>query len=245
MEAAIRAHHQAGLYLSTFGDRRELVKVGPLRVMRDALGRKRDPRREDFTIIGVEPKTALRAIREYGPRFWAILVVEPADADHGRLKLEYKANGYRAITSFPFFVLNLKELKPNDSDHSVIRVTTKEQAEAVNEMAGRNQIPLQFLREGDAKIRLYACFSGDEAIGMVRSIRTRKDTAWVSNLFVTRPHRKKGIGFALMHHMLVEDAKYGASNSVLLSTGEGAKLYPRLGYEKIGLMQIFTPVRQS
>jgi hypothetical protein len=36
---------------------------------------------------------------------------------------------------------------------------------------------------------------------------------------------------------------YGVKNSVLLSSSDGVTLYPRLGYEQIGLMQIVTPVR--
>jgi len=43
--------------------------------------------------------------------------------------------------------------------------------------------------------------------------------------------------------MLADDQTLGYRRSVLLGSEPGARLYSRLGYEQIGTLQLFTPVR--
>jgi hypothetical protein len=45
--------------------------------------------------------------------------------------------------------------------------------------------------------------------------------------------------------MLRDDRTRGAKQSVLLSSHTGALLYPRVGYEQIGMLLIFAPKRKS
>jgi hypothetical protein len=44
-----------------------------------------------------------------------------------------------------------------------------------------------------------------------------------------------------MSALLHDDAAYGVSYSALLSSKEGARFYPSLGYEQHGLLLVFTP----
>ena len=245
IEDAMEARVQSSLLLSSFGDPREVVQLGPIQLMRDASGRKRNPRLDHFIICGVPPEDALREVKKYGSKHWALSVVSANDVDNEKLKEQYKAAGYRLLSRLPCFSYDLSHVPTNDSPIKVQRISMESQALAVRRASRQHQIPLQLLAEGDAPIRLYAHFEEEHVTGWVRSIRASDGVAWVSNLFVLASHRKKGIGSALMTAMLSDDAKFGAKHSVLMATNEGSKLYRRLGYEQIGLVQIFSPVKKK
>lgn len=243
LDEAIQAHIDSTLYASTFGDPKELVQVGPIRVIRDAPGRRRDPRKETFLISGVDPDKALEEVRFYGPKHWALSVIDPAGAEYDRTKAGYKSRGYRLIIRFPFFALDLSKPVPIAASFPVDRVTTKDRALAIKHVSGHWQVPEDQLVQGDARIRLYACFFGPNPVGWVQSIRANEQTAWVSGLYVTEDNRQKGIGSTLMSYMLREDAMYGAKYSALLASNDGSEVYRRMGYKELGLMQIFSPIK--
>src|SRR5439155_15192313 len=67
------------------------------------------------------------------------------------------------------------------------------------------------------------------------------DSTWCSNMYVRPSHRRRGIGSALLTRMLRDDRARGFKKSVLLSSHTGALVYPRVGYEQIGLLLIFAP----
>lgn len=227
---------------SAFRDARERAEVGPLTVMRDAPGRKRPPRKEQFYIHGVDPLEATRLIREYGPKHWGLSVIEPVGADFDRAKAAYKHEGYRLLGRAPFFVRRQTEsIEPPPV--RVERVIRTCEAEAIAKAAGQRQIPPELLKDGDQPIRLYGAFADDKAIGWVQSRRAEKNIFWVANLYVVAAHRRKNIGESLMRQMLIDDRSFGGKFSGLLSTNAGAGLYRKLGYQEIGTMMFFSPVK--
>ncbi|HUG12458.1 MAG TPA: GNAT family N-acetyltransferase [Opitutaceae bacterium] len=60
-------------------------------------------------------------------------------------------------------------------------------------------------------------------------------------LFVARVFRGQRVGRTLMSTMLQDDLAHGVESSVLLASGDGARLYPHVGYERIGTLQLFIP----
>lgn len=92
----------------------------------------------------------------------------------------------------------------------------------------------------DAPFRQYVAIEGRELVGWVRSVDA-SDSTWCSNMFVLPSHRRRGIGRALLAKMLRDDRRRGAKKSVLLASHTGALVYPRVGYEQIGLLLIFAP----
>ena len=96
----------------------------------------------------------------------------------------------------------------------------------------------------EAPFRQYVALDGERIVGWVRSVRAL-DSAWVSDMYVLASHRRKGIGFALLTKMLRDDRAAGAKSSVLLSSHTGALLYPKAGYEQIGMLYIFVPRKRD
>src|SRR5262245_33602785 len=119
------------------------------------------------------------------------------------------------------------------------RLRTAAMAEQLGKATRSRPIPAEHLGH-DAPFRQYVALKDGELVGWVRSVNAG-DSQWVANMYVQPKHRRRGIGRALLARMLRDDRDQGAKKSVLLSSHTGALLYPRVGYEQIGLLMIFAP----
>lgn len=126
---------------------------------------------------------------------------------------------------------------------TVARVTTVAAAVRLAKAARRRQILPEHLTADPPPMRSYTALDGALPIGWVSSVVVGEHT-WCSNLFVTAPYRRRGIGGALMRRMLADDAVAGSRANVLLASRTGALLYPTVGYRAIGELLIFTPPRR-
>jgi GNAT superfamily N-acetyltransferase len=88
--------------------------------------------------------------------------------------------------------------------------------------------------------RQYCIWDQERAYGFVQSLPFQSD-AWVSDLFVHHDVRNRGYGRALMSRLLQDDQRLGVEHSVLLASKAGARVYPYLGYQLQGVLQIFSP----
>jgi GNAT superfamily N-acetyltransferase len=244
-QAAVEAFARGMAYERGLTHPVETIEVGPILLSRDSPPRKRDPRLDHFTIGDVDPAAAIDVVRDYNPTRWALCVISPAGSDPAMIKAAYKGAGYKQITHLPVYSYDLANLRPMPTQVQVARVTTVNQADAIAKVAGRRQIRPGQLVGGDSPMRLYAAFSREQAIGYVRSTVATERARWVSNLFVVESERRKGIGAAVMNAMLTDDLRYGYQLSVLTATREGSILYERLGYENVGLLQVFAPIKKS
>lgn len=212
----------------------EFVRVGDLRVMRDATPRKQG-RRQEIVIYGLDPEEALRQIADYDPPRHFICVMASTMEAALPHKEAYKAAGYRMLGSEFVFVHEFDSSIP-EADLIARRVTTMDEADRVGKAAGSRQILAEDL--GGSCNRLYAVWEGDEPMGWVRSIHLEQDSAWPSNLYVRAEYRRRGVGKALMCKLLADDLLAGVKQSVLISSHTGAKLYPQLGYKLIGIQLV-------
>jgi len=229
-------------YTRSFTHPYECVFVGPLMIMRDAIVKKQDPRLEEIVVHGVPPKQADRLICEYAPPRFAVCAIEAMDADIEGVKEQYKAMGYRLRTREPLMVRDLSLPIPA-SPPNVVRVEDQELATQVNRVARSRQILPTHLGLDNAPLRQYVALEDGEPVAWVRSIEAGEAFRWVSNLYVEPDYRRRGLASALMNAMLADDRRLGATHSVLLASNAGSQLYPTLGYEQIGLLQLFSPPR--
>lgn len=218
----------------------EVVRVGGLRILRDAVP-KRHPRTQEVIVCGLQPEAAVREIEAQKlPRHFVCVAVEPG-TDRDALRRSYRALGYRALSTETFFVRDLS-LPIAPVTTRVSRVETKEQALHVAKVARQEQLPSKYLN-CDA-VRLYAACENGEPVGWVRSIHAVPDSTWVSGLYVLPEWRHHGIGRALMTKLLEEDQRSSALTSVLLASKAGSMLYPKVGYEEIGSLLIFSTLNK-
>lgn len=210
-----------------------------LTVMHDTPGRYDGERNPEYIVLDMTPRAAAKALRACGCVRGGVCVIEGPEADLDRSKEAYKRYGMRLLRREPFFAVRTNGAQVYESPVAIERVATLEQAEMLNKANRRRQILPEHLGREDT-VRLYAAFEGGVPIGWVSSVPA-PTANWVSNLYVAVAHMGRGIGRALMSHLLQDDLAHGVEWSVLLASGDGARLYPHLGYERIGTLQLFTP----
>jgi GNAT superfamily N-acetyltransferase len=218
-------------------------RVGPVWVMRDG-PRKRaaDYRREEWIAHGVEPAEVDRIARRGTRGRYAICDIRTLAEPDAPLRTGYKALGYRLGTTEPLFVHRLRRIPRLAEPCPVRRVTTPDLAERLAKAAGSRQVLPEHLKV-TAPLRQYVALDGDLPIGWVKSIVVG-DATWVSTMHVQPDYRRRGIGASLLARMLRDDRAAGATASFLLASHAGALLYPRVGYEQIGELLLFTPKRR-
>ncbi len=213
-------------------------------MLADPPGGKIPTRTPEFVTYDTDPEAVMQAIHRQGVERYMLCVLIESSADLVATAATYKALGHRYMGREPLFVLDM-ERRAQFRSTPVRRVTSADDAAAVAKAARSRQILPRHLAEDDSGCRLFAAFQEDVPVGWVRSIRTHPDCAWVASMFVSPEHRRKGIGRCLLSAMLDDDARLGVRWSVLLASLTGALLYPHLGYEEQGLLQLFTPTRSQ
>ena len=239
IEAFVRAHCVGKSRTHPY----EPSRVGPLWLMRDAPRRyPRDYRKEEWIAFGVEPRDVdATARKQTRGRFFVCAIIAVGESDEP-VRAAYKALGYRLLATEPFFIHRLKRIPKPSSPVKITQVRTKALAEQLGK-ATRSR-PLTEADFGDgAPFRQYVAMDDGEIVGRVRSVDAAGST-WCADMHVNESHRRRGIGRSMLCRMLRDDRARGAMNSVLLASHTGALLYPRVGYEQIGMLFIFAPRRR-
>lgn len=240
---AIEAFARGFALTRSFTHPYDVIRVGPLWVMRDAPRKSGDYRSEEILVHGLPPRAAVNLVQKYGPGRHAICAVEPEETDYEAQKLAYRECGYRLLRREPLFVRGLDEV-PTQVDDRIRRVTTQGEADQVTKAAGGRQILPQHLGSDASPVRLYAAWVDGIPVGWVKSVVAGGGLRWVSNLYVAESHRRQRLASGLMYAMLRDDRRLGDLYSLLLASNAGSKLYPTLGYEQIALLQLYVPLKK-
>jgi GNAT superfamily N-acetyltransferase len=227
----------------------EVVRHGPLWILRDVEAQHGRSRREEIFAFGAPPAEIARAVRDYQPRgLYALAPVIGPGEDEAEVKVVYKSLGYRLGFTEPLFVCDLAGRGPVPSPWRISRVTSLEEAKRVSlQVFGK---PARKLRAEDLtapkpQMRLYWVEVDGHAVAAARSLMPGRGVTWLHDVATLPDYRRRGIATALINHILAEDAILGSKRSVLLASLAGSKLYPRLGYRQVALMQIYTPLRKT
>lgn len=221
----------------------EAIRIANMWVMRDAPRRNsRDYRKEEWVAYGVEPAAADAAAREHRRGRYFVCAILETDQSDESLRAEYKRLGYRLLAREGLFRHRLERIPRAGSPVPVRRVRTAAVAERLAKATRSRPIPTAMLGD-DAPFRQYVATDGDDLVGWVRSVRAGAST-WCSDMYVRPTHRRRGIGRAMMAKMLRDDRTHGSKQSVLLASKAGSLLYPHLGYEQLGTLFIFAPVKK-
>jgi GNAT superfamily N-acetyltransferase len=243
MEAAIETFVQGHCFGKSRTFPYEHGRIDGVWFMRDAVRKNpKDYRKEEWITFGTDSKTvdAIAKKRTRG-RYFVCAIVEKEE-DGERTKEQYKALGYRLMTTEPMFVHSLARIPKGDSPATIVQVRDGELAKRLGKAAGVKPISKDWLA-ADSGYRQYAATIGEDVVGWVASIQTT-EAAWCWNMYVLEQHRRQGIGAALLEKMLRDLKKLKMTASVLLSSHTGALLYPKVGYEPMGMLYMFVPKRK-
>ena len=210
--------------------------------MGDGPKKRGKPRASEIITTCFDPERTLAHAREKTlDKFFACIVVAQT-VDSNSVKTTYVKRGFRLLDTQPLF---LRDVAPANEPlpANVRRTTTNAELTMVEKFSGKRQLCATTLGDIDPPIRLHTAWQDGSLVGYVKSVRTPFGGNWVSDLFVSNEHRRKGIATALMQSMLAEDFRLGVKLSVLLSSRHGRPFYPTLGYKLIGSLLLVSPPR--
>jgi GNAT superfamily N-acetyltransferase len=244
MNRAIEIFARAAAFTRSFAYPAVAERIGKLWVIRDE-PRKRpgDYRREEWVAFGTAPAQVDSIARRHARGHFCICAIHGAGDQGHSLRAQYRALRYRLNATEAFMTHQLTRIPKVPEPFPIQRVMTEESADRLAKAAGRRQIlPEHF--HPDSALRQYVALHKQTPIGWARSIRVG-DATWVSNMHVHPAYRRRGIGRSILARMLRDDRSHGSTLSVLLASHAGALLYPEVGYDRIGELLIYTPIRKS
>jgi len=218
----------------------EAVQFGPLWMMRD-IDKRKNPRKSEVVSFQTPLSEAVKIGRESSPdRRWFLCAIAKLEEEEA-LYQEGKGLGLHLMSREGLFAC----MPPSAPrfEGPVERLSGKEHAERIAKAMKGKLLDPSMAEIDDAPIRAYVAWdqtNAERPAGAVQSVRVGKNS-WVSGLYVLQEHRGKGLGRALMSAMLHDDARLGIEWSVLLASSAGARLYPHLGYERLGTLLLFNP----
>jgi GNAT superfamily N-acetyltransferase len=214
-------------------------------IMRDGAGEKprRHLRKSEVVAWGIDVDDVLSATKdEQLGRHFVSHLLSTSD-DSSIVKENYKANGYRYLLSEGMFAHDEIDVSEYACDPPVIRVLSSEDADKIRrERRNKRAIREVDLLSHNPQHRLYAVIDGEKALGWVSSVPFG-EISWIADLYVLDEFRGRGYGRALMSAVTMDDRRHGVNASVLLASAAGARLYPHIGYKKMGSLQLFCPKR--
>jgi GNAT superfamily N-acetyltransferase len=211
--------------------------------MRDAPRRvARSYRKEEWVAYGDKPQEVDASARQQSRGHYVISAMRQIDESDDAMRSEYKRLGYRLQSTEPLFVHRLKRIPRTRSPARICRLKSAKLAAELGNATRSKPLSDEFFAN-DAPFRQYVALDSAQIVGWVRSVRVL-DARWCSHMEVIKTHRRQGIGSALLGNMLRDDRANAARQSVLLASHAGALLYPRIGYEQIGLLLLFVPSKR-
>jgi ribosomal protein S18 acetylase RimI-like enzyme len=218
--------------------------IGAAWVVRDG-PRKRaaDYRREEWIARGAAAAEKVDAFaRKHTRGRFCICAVRGVDEPDVPIRAAYRALDYRLNSTEALMACRLTRLRRLPEPFPIERVRTPELADRVAKAARRQQALPQHLAD-NSPVRLYVALAEQKLVGWLQNI-TVDDSTWVSSVYVDPAFRRRGIGRSMLARMLRDDRASGAKWSVLLASHTGALLYPRVGFEHIGQLLLYTPNRR-
>jgi ribosomal protein S18 acetylase RimI-like enzyme len=183
------------------------------------------------------------------PARWGVSVLLPEGDDDGPLRETMRARGHRLMTTESMMVRPLTGRgsalpRAVGSPAQVVRLTTADQAEELRTATRRRTFRPEWIEGDRPMLRQFLARIGGELVGWVGSMRSG-DIGSVTNLYVAAAHRRRGVGTALMTHLLADDKRNGIRTSTLLASHSGAMLYPRVGYHRIATLYLYSGKRHT
>ena len=227
-------------YLRSFSHPYLPERAGELWVMRDAPRRSGTYRNEEWVAQGLSAASEIvRIVNERQRGAYTISVICGMDEPQGDLRKDFKALGYRFRSSEALMVHRLEQIPEVEAPADIQRVQTE--ADALRLGLAMRARPLTAEELAPASpLRQYMAQVDGDVVGWVRSVAV-EDAAYCADMYVRPAHRRRGIALAMLCQMLADDRDAGARRSALLAGTAGARLYPRAGYEQIGVLLLFSP----
>lgn len=211
--------------------------------LHDGARKRGDYRSEEIVGLDVTPTEIADIAQTVAQSKYKICYLLPDGADDTPVRGEFKQLGFRLMATEDMMVHSLQALPEVASPTRVVRMETDKQAQVFAKTTQSKILPREQWHGANAPLRQYLAYAdeeGENPVGWVGSVRAN-GAAWCTQMFVNPAFRRRGIASALLAQMLTDDKAHGASANVLLASHAGSKLYPTVGYARLGTLYLYTP----
>ncbi|HWD38723.1 MAG TPA: GNAT family N-acetyltransferase [Fimbriimonas sp.] len=210
-------------------------RVDGLWIMHDAPGRK-DARKTEIVTCCKEPVEAAKAIKRTGVGWHFLCHLHESQSEFEAIREAYKGLGYKAISTEWMFWHDLRQVPLFETEPPARLVPNQAEADSIPQLGSRKVKLLKGARQ-------FGVWDEKRDYGWARSQDTG-GASWISSLYVREDVRRRGYGRALMSTVLQSDREIGLHASVLLASTAGSMLYPVLGFQQLGILQMFCPAKR-
>lgn len=210
-------------------------RIDGLYHLHDSPARK-NARKEEVFAVDLPPGEVAESLRRAGIAWHFLCDAASVGADLKQRKADYKALGYRAMATEWIFFHDLREIPLYECDPPVRQLQTAEEWGTIPQDTNQKRKWVEAFRQ-------YAIWDDAAAYGWAES-RPHGRYGYTADLHVRESHRGKGFGRALMSRLLRDDRDLGLEANALIASTAGARLYPHLGYQLLGTLQMFCPVNR-
>jgi GNAT superfamily N-acetyltransferase len=197
---------------------------------------RRNARKQEIFAVDLAPSEVVESLRQAGIGWHFLCDAASTGADLKQRKADYKALGYRAMATEWIFFHDLRDIPEFDCEPPVRRVRTAEEWGTIPQDTNQKRKLIEAFRQ-------YSIWDEHGAYGWAES-RPHGPYAYTADLHVRESQRGKGFGRALMSRLLRDDRDLGLEANALVASTAGARLYPHLGYQLLGTLQMFCPVHR-
>ncbi|MFT3789450.1 MAG: GNAT family N-acetyltransferase [Tepidisphaeraceae bacterium] len=190
----------------------------------------------------------MKLVREKSRGNYILCVLRDVDEPEEPIREAYRDLNYRLRGTEPLMVHDLQRVPRVEAPVNIERVDSHERAEQLAKATGRRPLDETYFAP-DAPIRQYMSVNtsdGQTIFGWVRSVSVPEtNSSWVADMFVEPAHRRRGIGKAMLAHLLKEDRRRGCDRAVLTASHAGAMLYPQVGFKTVGVLLAYKEGREE
>lgn len=204
-------------------------------IAEDAPGNKR-PRKSEFMTVNHDPAEVVRIVQSSNVGWHFLCDNALPEADLEARSRAYKEHGYRKMATewvYDHKLANVPDFR--------CRLKVKELVEEIPfTNVWKTLYPAKKWIPGT---KLFGAIEGQRVRGCVYDCPVEDDT-WVRDLYVEEDFRNQGVGKSLMSVLLRSAAAAGRRRAIVIGSKAGSRIYPQLGCELVGVMQIFSPVKR-
>lgn len=196
----------------------------------------------EFLALSEDPDLVLKAVHAYSipeDRQYVLDVFHPRPSSP-ELKEEFTASGYEFVRTGMILGLELPT-RIKSLPHAIHAATTLSQAEAANHALAREGERIHAKTLRDEHIHSFYSSVHGEAVGWTQLVTVYPEVGYINQLYVLKPHRRQGVGTALIRHVLMQARGLGLQRMVLVPSEMAMPLYRRLGYQPLVYFSVFRP----
>jgi GNAT superfamily N-acetyltransferase len=151
----------------------------------------------------------------------------------------YLDRGYRLVERLFLMACTLDSPAISQPTFAARRVTTVDEAAWINARRGKQMVATHHL--SDPAVAYYYLVLDEVLAATGILVHADPQVAFVADLFTFPAYRGQGIATGLVQRMLADAIATGATQSLLLATGQARRLYAKLGYVEVLVAQVFVP----